>query len=330
MKVSVIISAYNIESYIGRCLKSVIKQTLTDIEIIIVNDGSIDNTLNVINKFINKDNSIKIINQNNKGLIEARKAGLKIANGKYILFVDGDDWIEEECLKKLYDNAEDNNSDIVLYNAFYSYDDRKRELDTFKDIDLKKNDFLDDLFLGNIKPSIWSKFIKKEFLTLKNIKFPDHISYAEDLATVSNIFMNSPRVSFCKERLYNYYQRANSITKVCDGKIIEIDKAIEFIKIKLKENKLYELYEKQFEYLIYMHMFISKVIMVKEKNEINKCIYKQYKEKNINSIRNKYITEYINKQNRNSKIRIRLYDINYYSGIIFDFNRKVLNSIFVK
>ena len=101
MKVSVIIPAYNIEDYIGRCLESIIKQTLKDIEIIVVNDGSNDNTLAIINVFARKDNRIKIVDKKNKGSIEARKSGFKVANGEFILFIDGDDWIENDCLEIL-------------------------------------------------------------------------------------------------------------------------------------------------------------------------------------------------------------------------------------
>ena len=93
-EVSVIIIAYNIEQYIEKCIKSVINQTFKEIEILIVNDGSTDKTLSIINEWALKDKRIKIINQVNKGAIEARKAGLDKCNGKYVLFVDGDDWLE--------------------------------------------------------------------------------------------------------------------------------------------------------------------------------------------------------------------------------------------
>ena len=168
MKVSVIIPAYNIEDYIGRCLESIIKQTLKDIEIIVVNDGSNDNTLAIINVFARKDNRIKIVDKKNKGSIEARKSGFKVANGEFILFIDGDDWIENDCLEILYDNVKKNNSDIVLYNAFYSYDDRKEPFDTFR-IKNMKNDIVTELFIGNISPVIWAKFIRREFINLSDI-----------------------------------------------------------------------------------------------------------------------------------------------------------------
>lgn len=330
MKVSVIIAAYNIEDYIGRCLKSVIQQTLTDIDIIVVNDGSTDNTLSIINDIAQKDNRIKVINKKNAGLIEARKSGFKVSNGEYILFIDGDDWLERGCLKRLYDKAKKSDADIVIYNAFYSYDNKKELLDIFKIKNTTKVDFLKELFLGNINPSIWSKFISRKFLNLNNFKFPSNISYAEDLATVSNMFMNTPKIILCKESLYNYYQRSNSITKISNDKILEIDKAINFIEDKLIENKLKKIYEKEFEYLTYMHMFISKVIMIEQINKFNKQLYKQYKNKNINSKKNKYIQEYIKKQNRNGRIRINAYDRSFYLGKSFDLSRNLIKRILRK
>lgn len=324
MKVSVIIAAYNIQNYINRCLDSIIKQTLTEIEIIIVNDGSTDDTLKVISTFANEDTRIKVINKRNEGLIEARKSGFKIANGEFILFVDGDDWLEVRCLEILYKNAKNNKSDIVLYNAFYSYEDKKHPFDTFRINNIKK-DIITELFIGNISPVIWAKFIRREFINSNNIEFPNGISYAEDLALVSNLFMNCPKISLSHERLYNYYQRNDSITKISNSKILEINKAVSFIKNKLDKNRLNNKYKEEFEYLIYMHMFISKVIMIPRLNHYNIEVYKQYKAKRIKTKNNKFIQHYLNNQNINGRIRIRIYNSSFYFGRAFDLSRKIIN-----
>ena len=113
MKISVIIIAYNIEEYIERCLKSVLMQSLSEIEIIIINDGSTDNTLKIINELVINDNRVKIINKKNSGIIEARKSGIEIASGEYILFVDGDDWLELNACDRLYEIATENNLDLI-------------------------------------------------------------------------------------------------------------------------------------------------------------------------------------------------------------------------
>ena len=151
MKASIIIAAYNIETYIRRCIISIINQTLKDIEIIVVNDGSTDNTLGIIKELYKLDNRIIIVNQENKGLIEARKSGLNIAKGEYILFVDGDDWLEINTLELLYNNAKENKSDIIIYNAFLSYDDRKEKFDVIFDSYIDENDYIKNLYyLGSM------------------------------------------------------------------------------------------------------------------------------------------------------------------------------------
>jgi len=113
-KVSVIIPVYNTEKYLEKCLNSLINQTLHDIEIICVNDGSTDNSLNILNQYAQKDNRIKIINQENKMQGAARNAGTQIATGKYIGFVDSDDWIDLDYFEKLYSAATKYNLDIAL------------------------------------------------------------------------------------------------------------------------------------------------------------------------------------------------------------------------
>ena len=125
MKVSIIVAAYNIENYIKRCMDSIVSQTFKDIEIIVVNDGSTDNTSKIIESFANNDKRIKTIDKQNEGLIEARKSGLKIACGEYILFLDGDDWLHTQAIEKLYKKAIQDDSDIVLYNFYLAYDSNK-------------------------------------------------------------------------------------------------------------------------------------------------------------------------------------------------------------
>ena len=198
IKVSIIVAAYNIENYIGRCIESLIKQTFKDIEIIIVNDGSTDATLKRIKDKANEDSRISVINQENKGLIEARKIGLANAKGKYILFVDGDDWLEVNTIEKLYFNATEINADIVLYNSIWADDDGivKKQI-TYSQEESFKDDYIKMFLLGKLSVNIWSKFIKKEFL--QGIEFESNISYGEDLITVIKLLINKPKILFADE-----------------------------------------------------------------------------------------------------------------------------------
>ena len=114
VKVSVIVPIYNTEKYIGKCLNSLVNQTLRDIEIICVNDGSTDNSMITVRKFANNDFRIKIIEQENKKQGAARNAGMRIATGEYISFVDSDDWVDLDFYEKLYNAAKNHNFDIAL------------------------------------------------------------------------------------------------------------------------------------------------------------------------------------------------------------------------
>ena len=139
MKVSVIVAVYNIENYIERCVKSIINQSFRDIEIIVVNDGSSDGTIEKLNSLKNADSRIKIINKENEGVIEARKTGLKLSQGDYVLFIDGDDWIDLNTIKLLKEIALEGNYDIVCYNGKWVYDNYIKEFDVFNKKKLSDN-----------------------------------------------------------------------------------------------------------------------------------------------------------------------------------------------
>lgn len=302
-RISVVIAAYNVEDYISRCLNSIISQSMRDIQIIVVNDGSIDSTLVKIQQFCTNDSRIILVNQRNKGLIEARKKGLSQAIGKYILFVDGDDWLEKQALEILYNNAEKNNSDIVLYNAYKVYGNKKIKFSTFTEgLD---NYSLVEYLNGKIEPNIWAKFIKLDYIKKNSITFPANISFAEDLAISCALFMFSPNVSTEEKKLYNYFMRDGSITNTINPKILEVSDAIGYIKETLKQNELYELYRMQYEYLVYRHIFFvwfMKYSSIEKKYSHD--LYKAYRAQNINIKINPYIQEHISNYPIALKLRV--------------------------
>ena len=116
IKVSLIIPVYNVEDYIEKCLYSVVNQTLKDIEIIVVNDGSTDQSMDIVNRFENKHSNIRIINKQNGGLSSARNRGVKVSKDKYIAFIDSDDYMNVAMLEEMYNSAEINHLDIVSCN----------------------------------------------------------------------------------------------------------------------------------------------------------------------------------------------------------------------
>lgn len=326
MRVSVIICAYNIEKYIGKCIDSILKQNFDDYEIIIVNDGSTDNTLGIIRRLEKENQIIKVIDQSNRGSIEARKSGLDIAEGKYILFVDGDDWIKNITLKILYEKAEKNNADIVLYNGYWEFDDHIKVLRSFNKNEDIKNEPLACLFMNHINPGIVFKFIKREYLISNNIEFPSEISFAEDLATSSNLFMYEPIIDTVDESLYYYYQRKSSISRVFSDKHLEVEKSISFIKKQLIANGLYNSYKLEFERMVYTHMFSERILGSIELNNLHYQLYKMYKKMHINYKKNKYLKELINDKRFIDRIRIKIYLNNFYLGKWYDITKKLIKN----
>ena len=148
-KVSVIVPIYNSEKYLERCIKSIINQSLRDIEIILINDGSKDNSLNICKNFHNKDSRIKIIDKENEGVGSARNDGIKIAKGEWISFIDSDDFVESDFLECLYNEAISKNVEICgcLYDEYkdidgiecYYYDFTKEQIDYIKNFSEKRN-----------------------------------------------------------------------------------------------------------------------------------------------------------------------------------------------
>ncbi|MEF2901636.1 MAG: glycosyltransferase family 2 protein [Clostridia bacterium] len=327
MKVSIIVAAYNIENYIKRCMDSIVSQTFKDIEIIVVNDGSTDNTSKIIESFANNDKRIKTIDKQNEGLIEARKSGLKIACGEYILFLDGDDWLHTQAIEKLYKKAIQDDSDIVLYNFYLAYDSNKLKAQkSFEETVKYEDDYLKLSLTGQIGANIWAKFLRREFLIDNNIEFVKDITYAEDVATTNLLFMYSPKVSTIDENLHYYYQRGNSVTKIVDERLFDIPKALNFIKLNLEKQGLYEKYKEEYGYLYYKHIYFYQIISATHYIDIHKKLYKIWKSTKIDIRNNKYFIDFKDQMTNGLKVKIEMFDRSYYLGVAYIKFRSILKN----
>ena len=217
--VSVIIPVYNTEQYLKQCFDSVCNQTLKDIEIICINDGSTDNSLQIIKEYANKYNNIKIINIENAGCYKARNTGLETAVGEYIGFVDSDDYIELDMFEKMYLKAKKENADIVLCN-FYTLFDKTKEIKetTFKKT-IRLLEKTSNRLIGAEKvifdySAIWNKIYKREFLIQNNIKFHPQLHMADDNFFHIVSLLKAKTIAHLQDALYYYRkQRKDSITK---------------------------------------------------------------------------------------------------------------------
>ena len=210
IKVSIIVPAYNTEKYIEKCLISLTSQTIKDIEIIVINDGSCDNTGNIISSFAKNDSRIKIINQNNLKQSYARNKGMEIAKGEYIGFVDSDDWIDTDYYEKLYNGAKKYDADIALasYMRIGNGKTKKRLhieeegfytvlQDKFDACDLAKN------------PCPTNKIYRRKFLTNHNITWPVGHYFEDKIFVTQSVYYANGVVSV-PDINYYYYRNPNS------------------------------------------------------------------------------------------------------------------------
>ena len=316
-KISIIVAAYNVDKYLEICINSIVSQTLHDIEIIIVNDGSTDNTSSIIEKFKRKDERIIVIEQENYGISTVRNIGLSKATGEYILFIDGDDWIEKNSLIKLYNLATKENADVVCYNFFYAYRDQNKISKDFKVFDkLNKDEFIKASLLLDVAPVLWCKLLRRDLLQVNNIKCPEDISFGEDMAMSIDIALNAKNILFLNEPLYYYRQREDSVSKELSEKVLTIEKSMEFIEKRLKEHDKNNLFLDEYQFIVYRNMYYYLVI----NNKVNKVqykLYKMWKNKKIDIKNNKYYIDF--KTNFNTKLKIKhaLYDKSYYLGFLY-------------
>lgn len=249
MKVSVVVPVYNTEKYLRRCLDSLVNQTLDDIEIIIIDDKSPDNSALIIDEYKEKhDNKIKVIhNKTNKGIGYNRNMGIKCASGKYIMFIDSDDYLDRSACEKLYSKAVNEQLDLVLCN-FHKMLEKGDELEEitpdfvipyFENTTLAKNPNL--LLEVNLAP--WNKLYKKELL--KGVTFPENLKY-EDAIVVVKAMARAKKIGIVDEKLNYYLVRSKSETTVMDKRVFDI---LEITNMIIKELKSHSYYKKIEEYV---------------------------------------------------------------------------------
>ncbi|MFP9112556.1 glycosyltransferase family 2 protein [Flavobacterium sp. RHBU_3] len=233
--VSIIVPVYNVEEYVEKCIQSVIGQTFADIEIILVNDGSLDGSGKICDEYAKKDTRVVCIHKPNGGLSDARNVGLSHATAPYVSFVDSDDWIEPDFIECLYNGCVNNDVMISCCGRFYAYPDYAFTKYTLKDtVKYTPHEAIKHMLKGDvIDVACWDKmFVKSLF---DNYKFPkDEIH--EDMAIMFDIFLETNGCVHVAKPLYHYRQRALSITKQkFSDKSLVIIKNINHVRNLLKD-----------------------------------------------------------------------------------------------
>lgn len=241
--ISIVIPVYNVESYLEQCVETVIGQVYENIEIILIDDGSTDNSGKICDELVKKDKRIKVIHKKNGGLSDARNYGLDIAKGEYISFIDSDDYVEKTYINELYESILAKKADIAV-GEYYVVSNRNKKIET--NIRMIEKEYtniegvLDLLYQKNMTSSACAKLYKKELFD--DVRFPLHKLH-EDVPVVYKLFLKSKKIVYINNKLYYYYQREGSIVNSTFRKekldYIEHTKII-VDEMKLKEKKLYQ------------------------------------------------------------------------------------------
>ena len=328
-KISVIVPIYNVEQYLKKCLYSLVNQTLNDIEIILVDDGSTDNSKQILTSYQKKYSNIKVISKENGGMSDARNVGLGYATGEYISFVDSDDYIEKNMLEKLYQKATEKNYDIVFCDINIVYPDKNilRKAELQEDKELLTQEEKKQLLI-NCYPVVWNKIYKKSFLD--NCLYEDEGLFKkglwfEDVRMLYKMIPSISSAAIINEPLYYYIQRPKSITYTYSDRLYDIITNMDNILEYYKDNKLYSNYSDELEYVYVRYLFatfikrLSKCKNIKTFNEGYNYVVKKVKSTFPNYKKNKYI------QKKSSKSIYLKYSNKTISKLIYIHEKNKLN-----
>lgn len=306
VKVSIIVPVYNVEKYLEKCLDSLVKQTLEDIEIIVVNDGTKDNSQQIIDRFYKRyPKKIKSFIKDNGGLSSARNYGIKRASGEYIAFVDSDDYVDIQMYEYMYRKAEEGEFDIVCCDFNEIRDDKFISCNCKIEKDILSKEEVKEAMV-DFYPSAWNKLYNKNLLKEVQIEFKEGIWF-EDVEFIYRLLPYISSIGVVHKCLYQYLIRKGSITSTNDMRIYHyIDNWNGLINY-YKEHNLYDDYKDilEYNYVRYLYATFIKAATKFEINEFNiavkvainnvdKCfpLYKKNKYINKKGVKNFYLKHF--------------------------------------
>ncbi len=237
--ISIIVPIYNVEHYLSRCIDSILSQTYQNMEIILVDDGSKDGSELIADQYAKNHSIVKVIHKKNGGLSSARNAGLKIAKGEWIAFVDSDDYVDSSFLLELYNLATRNNADVATctFTPFTDDGSALKKKPFWPSEPLSGSEAINDMMKNKRPAYIWLNLFRAELFKKNKIVFPDGRKY-EDISTKIMLLYNAKKVAFTNEPLYHYLIHRNSITgekmteTKCDDYLEAIKTAKSFLASK--------------------------------------------------------------------------------------------------
>ena len=268
-KLSVIVPCYNTKEYLPACIESIIANKVEDMEIILVNDGSKDSTLDVIKEYAKKNPKlIKYVDKQNGGLSDARNAGIKEARGEYVSFIDSDDYIDDDMLVKMIDKTEEGNFDIVTCDVKMIYDDHEICVNPGYSKDLLNKEEIKNV-MYKFYPAACNKIYKRELFD--KIKFTKGILY-EDVELIYRMLPSVDTIGVVDGVYYNYVQRENSITYTYNEKLYDLVNNFDGIFEYYKKNNIFNTYKEELEYVYVRYLFatfMKRLSKTKDKKKFN-------------------------------------------------------------
>ena len=277
-KVSVIVPIYNVEKYLEKCINSLLSQTLEDIQIILVNDGSKDNSGNIAKECEkNNKNRIIYVEKENGGLSDARNYGLKYATGDFIAFLDSDDYIEKNAYEEMYNKAIEENADYVECDFIWEFPNKIR-VDKQYPYKNKKE------MLSFVRVVAWNKLIKRQLITDNNLEFPKGLRY-EDVEFTYKLIPFINKFAYVDKPFIHYVQREGSIANVQNERTAEIFTVLNNVIEFYKKNNIYEEYRNELEYNYARYLLCSslkRMCKIKDKTIREKLLTESWERLNLN------------------------------------------------
>ena len=249
-KVSVIVPVYKVEQYLRQCMDSLVGQTLQEIEIVAVNDGSPDNSLQILEEYqIKYPQKVRVFSIENQGVSHARNYGFSLSRGEYILFVDSDDFLEKDACRKLYEKAVAHGNDLILFGRYHLRGDKISEklnlpeIDNFRLIDHKEE-------MARLSPFPWDKFIKRE-LFAQTVGFPEGMRF-EDLPVAHMLAVSAENIGVIRGCLYDYRVQGGFLSTLTE-ETLDIVTELRILIDFLKKKGLYQEYHQEIEYICARH-----------------------------------------------------------------------------
>lgn len=280
-EISVIVPIYRIEKYLPACIESLLNQSFKDFELLLVNDGSPDNCAKICDDYAKTDARIRVVHKKNGGLLSARKAGLKKAQGKYISFVDGDDWVDNYYLDIMFKLAEANSADLTMTGHFREFDGKIETIKpkltgVYDEKEIVSSIIPNAIYNGTfcehgISTYVWNKLFKRDLLKEVLYDVPNDIVMGEDAAITYAYLAISKSLVISKIPLYYYRQRHDSIVKSIENPKIEyyrLGLLMNFLKLKLSNKFDNETLNQQIKLYLYSQILVRSggIIQNKSKN----------------------------------------------------------------